>query len=96
MSSADLAKFEPARRYATLVAIAIESTATVIDEIIDLHDKILGRIFNAAKNKHHQQFQESGRAINKKVQLYGRIGKALVDAREQKQDPFKAIESIIN
>ena len=96
MSSADLAKFEPARRYATLVAIAIESTATVIDEIIDLHDKILGRIFNAAKNKHHQQFQESGRAINNKVQLYGRIGKALVDAREQKQDPFKAIESIIN
>lgn len=96
MSSADLAKFEPARRYATLVAIAIESTATVIDEIIDLHDKILGRIFNAAKNKHHQQFQESGKAINDKVQLYGRIGKALVDAREQKQDPFKAIESIIN
>jgi hypothetical protein len=30
------------RRYATLVALAIEGMATVTDEIIDLHDRILG------------------------------------------------------
>jgi hypothetical protein len=32
MTPADLAKFERARRYATLVAIALEGTATVTDE----------------------------------------------------------------
>lgn len=42
MTPSDLAKFEPHRRYATLVAVATESTATVIDEIIDLHDRIIG------------------------------------------------------
>ena len=52
MRAFDLAKFEPQRRYATLVAQAIEGTATVIDEIIDLHDRIIGKLFNAAKNKH--------------------------------------------
>ena len=37
MTSADLAKFELARRYATLVAVALETKATVIDEIVGLH-----------------------------------------------------------
>jgi hypothetical protein len=48
--------------------------ATVTDEIIDLHDRIIGKLFNAAKNKHQQQFQASGKAINDKVRMYGRIG----------------------
>ena len=71
MRAFDLGKFEPQRRYATLVALAIEGMATVIDEIIDLHDRIIGKLFNVAKNKHQQQFQASGKAINDKVRLYG-------------------------
>ena len=48
MTPADLAKFEPQRRYATLVALAIEGMATVTDEIIDLHDRILGKLFKGS------------------------------------------------
>jgi TnpA family transposase len=96
MTPADLAKFEPQRRYATLVAVAAESTATVTDEIIDLHDRIIGKIFNTAKNRHQQQFQASGKAINDKVRLYGRIGKALLDAKESGTDPYTAIEAVIS
>lgn len=44
MTPADLAKFESQRRYATLVALAIEGMATVTDEIIDLHDRIIGKL----------------------------------------------------
>ena len=77
MTPADLAKFESQRRYATLVALAIEGMATVTDEIIDLHDRIIGKLFNAAKNKHQQQFQASGKAINDKVRMYGRIERTL-------------------
>lgn len=96
MTPADLARFEPQRRYATLVALAVESVATVTDEIIDLHDRIIGKLFNAAKNKHQQQFQASGKAINDKVRLYGRIGQALVEAKKSGGDPFAAIESVIS
>ena len=96
MTPADLAKFEPQRRYATLVALAIEGMATVTDEIIDLHDRILGKLFNAAKNKHQQQFQASGKAINAKVRLYGRIGQALIDAKQLGGDPFAAIEAVMS
>lgn len=96
MTPADLAKFEPQRRYATLVALAIEGMATVTDEIIDLHDRILGKLFNAAKNKHQQQFQASGKAINAKVRLYGRIGQALLEAKKNGGDPFAAIEAVMS
>ncbi len=96
MIAADLAKFEPRRRYATLVALALEGMATVIDEIIDLHDRIIGRLFNAAKNKHQEQFQNSGKAINDKVRMYGRIGQILLDARQSGDDPFEAIESVLS
>ena len=41
MTAQDLGKFGAERRHATLVALAIEGTATVIDEIVDLHDRIL-------------------------------------------------------
>jgi hypothetical protein len=78
MTPADLAKFTPQRSYATLVALALEGVATVTDEIIDLHDRILGKLFNTARLKHHQQFQAAGKAINDKVRLYGRIGQALI------------------
>ena len=96
MTPADLAKFEPQRRYASLVALAIEGMATVIDEIIDLHDRILGKLFNAAKHKHQQQFQASGKSINAKVRLYGRIGQALIDAKQSGRDPFAAIEAVMS
>lgn len=96
MTPADLAKFELQRRYATLVALAIEGMATVTDEIIDLHDRILGKLFNAAKNKHQKQFQASGKVINAKVRLYGRIGQALLEAKQNGCDPFAAIEAVMS
>ena len=96
MTPADLAKFEAQRRYATLVALAIEGMATVTDEIIDLHDRILGKLFNAAKNKHQQQFQASGKAINAKVRLFGRIGQVLIEAKQAGRDPFAAIEAVMS
>ena len=96
MTPADLAKFEPQRRYATLVALAIEGMATVTDEIIDLHDRILSKLFNNAKKKHQQQFQASGKAINAKVRLFGRIGQALIEAKQAGSDPFAAIETVMS
>ncbi len=96
MTPADLAKFEPQRRCATLVALAIEGMATVTDEIIDLHDRILGKLFNDARKKHQQQFQASGKAINAKVRLFGRIGQALLDAKQSGSDPFAAIEAVMS
>src|SRR5260363_386730 len=96
MTPADLAKCEPPRRYATLVALIIEGMATLTDEIIELHDRILSKLFNDARKKHPQQFQASSKAINAQVRLFGRIGQALIDAKQSGGDPFAAIEAFMS
>ncbi len=96
MQPSDLAKFEDERRYATLAALAIEGMATVTDELVDLHDRIMGKLFSAAKNKHQEQFQKQGKAINDKVRLYSKVGRAIVEAKESGADPYAAIESVLS
>ena len=95
MTPRDLRDFEDERRYATRVALVIEGMATVIDELIDLHDRIMVKLFSAAKNKHQQEFQKQGKAFNDKVRLYSRIGLALVAAKESGGDPYAAIETVL-
>lgn len=96
MTVQHLTDFEDKRRYATLVALVIESTATITDEIIDLLDRIIEKLFNTAKNTHQKQFQQSGKAINNQMLLYSKIGQALLDAKQNKTNPFAAIESVIS
>jgi hypothetical protein len=67
MTPRNIRKFESDRRYATLVVLSLEGSATVTDEIIDLHDRILVKLFNTAKNKQQHQFQKQGKDINDKV-----------------------------
>jgi hypothetical protein len=95
MTPRDLGKFESERRYATLVAQVLEGMATVTDELIDLHDRILIKVFSTAKNKHQQQFHKKGKAINDKIRLYSKIGHALLEAKQSGGDPYTAIEAII-
>lgn len=40
MFARDIGELEPKRRYATLVAIIIDTKSSIIDEIIDLNDKM--------------------------------------------------------
>ena len=65
---------------------------TLTDEILDLHDRFVGSIFNKARRRRDEAFQSSGKAINEKVRLYARIGQALLAAKEDGADPFAAIE----
>ena len=96
MTSQHLQDLEPNRRHATLVAVVLDTQATLIDEIIDLHDRYLGAVFSKAKRTHAEQFQNSGKAISDKVRLYSQIGRALLAAKESGSDPFAAVEKVIS
>ena len=95
MQVGDFSKFEPKRRYATLAALAVESMESITDEILLLNDKIIGKIHNAAKSKHQREFQDAGKSINEKVRLYGKVGRAILAAKESNGDPFAAIRAIM-
>jgi hypothetical protein len=90
-----LRDLEPERRHATLDAVVLDTQATLIDEIIDLHDRFTGAVFSKAKRTHSERFQDSGKAISDKVRLYSRIGRALMSAKESGTDPFVALEAVI-
>jgi hypothetical protein len=91
-----IARFDDPRRYGTLVAVLLEASSTLTDEILDLHDRFVGSIFNKARRRRDEAFQSSGKAINEKVRLYARIGQALLAAKEDGGDPFAAIEKIVS
>ena len=95
MIAHDLSKFEPNRRYATIIALILETHATIIDEIIELHDRIMGSLFNRSQRNQEKHFQKSGKSINEKLRLYYRIGNALIEAKQKGSDPFAAIECVI-
>jgi hypothetical protein len=88
-------EYETERRHAMLVAILIDATATLTDEILDLHDRLIGSFFNKAKHKFEKTFAESGKAVNDKVRLYAKVGAALIEAKQNNADAFAAIESVV-
>ena len=90
-----LGRFDGPRRYATLVAFLLESAATLTDQILDLHDWLMTQYLHRSEQAHAEQFHQSGRQINEKVRLYATVGKALIAAREQEQDPYQAIQVVL-
>jgi hypothetical protein len=57
---------------------------------------MVDKLFDAAKNKHQEHVQASGKAINDKIRLYEKIGQALFEAKQNGCDPFAAIESVLS
>jgi Domain of unknown function (DUF4158) len=90
-----LQRFSAERRYATLVAFLLETSANFTDEAIELHDRLIGQYHTQTRHAHAELFQQSGRAINEKVRLYASVGAALISAREAAVDPYQAIEALM-
>jgi TnpA family transposase len=95
VSVSHLRQYEPERRYGTLVAMVLDSMATVTDDVVGLHERVFGHTFKKAERTHLERFQASGRAINEKVVLYAKVGHALIEARKQAMDPYEAIETVV-
>jgi hypothetical protein len=95
MSSRDLAKFTDVRRYATLVCVISEARATLTDEVIELHERILGSLLSRAKRTQAERLQQTGKLIQSKLKQYVTVGQALLNARESGEDPWAAIEDVL-
>src|SRR5690606_6863782 len=63
MSSRDLTRFSPARRHAILVCVLEEARATLTDEVIELHERMLNSLFSKAKRIQAERLQQAGNKI---------------------------------
>ncbi len=95
-SNQHLSRFHEPKRHATLMAFLIHIYAFLTDQGIEMLEKLMGRMFNRGEKKHREHFQKDGKAINEKVRLYAKVGKALIEAKELEQDPFESLQSIIS
>src|SRR6266571_4319061 len=95
MTAQRLGEFDVARRDATLVAFLLATAEDLVDQALDMHDKLLGQQFKKGERKQEDQIKKSRKAINEKVRLYARVGKALITAKEATQDAYQAIEAVI-
>lgn len=93
--TAHLREFGTERRHATLVAVVLDTMATLTDETLDMHDRAIGREFKKAERRHLEAFQQRGKAINEKVRLYADVGRALIEAKIKSSDPFLGIEKLM-
>jgi hypothetical protein len=73
----------------------IGSQATLTDEVIDLHERILGSLFSRAKRTQAERLQQTGKLIQSKLKQYVTVGQALLNARESGEDPWAAIEDVL-
>lgn len=90
-----LRRFDPDHRHATLVAYLSERTATLADEALDMHDRLVGEMLGKGEKARDETFRKRGKAINEKVGLYAAVGKALISARETGEDPYAVIENAV-
>ncbi len=95
MSSRDLTRFSAARRHAILVCVLEEARATLTDEVIELHERMLNSLFSKAKRTQAERLQQTGKLIQSKLRQYIDVGQALSDARDSGGDPWLAIENIL-
>ena len=65
MTAHDLSKFEPNRRYATIIALILETHATIIDEIIEMHDRIIGSLFARSQRTQEKHFNNQASQLMK-------------------------------
>jgi TnpA family transposase len=90
-----LVRFHDDRRDATLVAFLLLTAEELTDAALDMHDKLMGQNAKKGERKQEEQIKKSRKAINEKVRLYARVGKALITAKAETQDAYQAIEAVI-
>lgn len=71
------------------------ATFTLTDEVIELHERILGSLFSRAKRTQAERLQQTGKLIQSKLKQYVTVGQALLNARESGEDPWAAIEDVL-
>ncbi|HYZ85436.1 MAG TPA: DUF4158 domain-containing protein [Bryobacteraceae bacterium] len=90
-----LGRFREEKRHALLVAFLTRTAQEFTDQAIDMHDQMIGRLFNRSERRQQEGFQQNAKAINDKVRLYAEVGKALITAYKAKADLGKALESVL-
>lgn len=74
-----LKRFEDAKRRAILVCLLQERCLSVTDDLIEMLDVLIGRIFASAARERDNEFAQQGKAINTNLRLFRSVAAVLLD-----------------
>ena len=91
-----LRRFNENKRYAILVSHLLTLSQDLIDQAIEIHDRQIMILQSKGRKAQEELQRQNGKSINEKIVQFADIGEALVKAKDEGLDPFKAIEKVIS
>ena len=82
----------PTERDALLVAFALQSQSTLMDQVLNLFIRLYHGVFKRARTSYSERFFADGKTINQHLHQYVALGKLLIEAREEKRNAFQVID----
>ena len=74
-----LKRFDPPKRYVILVCLLQDLIQEVTDDIIEMLDVLIGRIFSQSEKERDEEFKQQGKHINAKLILFRTITAIVLD-----------------
>jgi TnpA family transposase len=94
-STQHLALLDPSHRYAIVVAFLLDLSLRLTDQALEMHNTLVGQLFNKSQQSHQTKWQHNGKSVNENLLVYSQVGKALIKARKEKIDPFEVMDAVI-
>ena len=95
LPTADLRDLVPIHRRGVLAALVLELVPRLTDEALDLHDRLVGRMFRRAERRQLAALGDDRRPIGRTVRLFARVGAELLAAKAEGRDAFAAIDGSV-
>ena len=95
LSLSHLRSLSAARRRGILTATLLELEPRLTDAALDMHDKLVGRMFRRAERRQLTSLGDDRRAIHRALRRFAAAGAELVAAKADDRDGFAAIEGAV-
>ncbi len=92
----NLRLFSDARRHALMAVTLLELEQSLVDDALDMHDRIISRVLRLGKRRHADTLQADAKQIKQALGMFTILGKALIEAREQRRAPWEIIEATVS
>ena len=95
LSLSHLRSLSATRRRGILIATLLELEPRLTDEALDMHDKLVGRMFRRAERRQLAALGDDRRVIHRTLRLFATAGAELVAAKTDGRDGFAAIDGAV-
>lgn len=89
-------EFNDEKRYAILSIFLLNLSKDLTDKAFEIHDRQILSLLSKGRKAQEEIQKQNGKKLNEKIIQFANMGNALIKAKEDGIDPFKAIESVID